>query len=89
MPAVKTGTNGNKVFFNMIVAAYSGRFEKVNGHRKGVVFGDGTPLPDDVMLALIKFMDDHACIFKWTPGKFVIIDNSMTYHRRQAFKGAR
>ena len=89
MPAVKTGTNGNKVFFNMIVAAYSGRFEKVNGHRKGVVFGDGTPLPDKVMLALIKFMDDHACIFKWTPGKFVIIDNSMTYHRRQAFKGAR
>ena len=34
-------------------------------------------------------MDEKACSYKWTPGKFVIVDNSVTYHSRQPFTGAR
>ena len=89
LPAVKQCTNGNKVFFNQVIAAYTGWVDKRNNLKEGVIFADGTPLPDEVMMALSKYMDDHACTYRWTPGKFVIVDNSVTYHSRQPFNGYR
>ena len=41
------------------------------------------------MMELVKFMDEHSCKYRWTPGKFVIVDNSVTYHSRQPFNGLR
>ena len=89
LPAVKTCTNGNKVFFNQVIAAYTGWVDKRNELKNGVIFGDGTPLPDEVIMALAKYMDDHSCTYRWSPGKFVILDNSVSYHSRQPFNGTR
>ena len=89
LPAVRVASNGNKAFFNQVVAAYTGWIDKRNELKKAVVFGDGTPLDDAVMTELVKFMNDHACAHRWVPGKFVIVDNTVTYHSRQTFKGLR
>jgi len=34
-------------------------------------------------------MESNRCAYRWTPGKFVIVDNSVTYHSRQVFAGRR
>ena len=34
-------------------------------------------------------MSENSCAYRWTPGQFVIVDNSVTYHSRQPFKGTR
>ena len=34
-------------------------------------------------------MQQNQCAFRWTPGKFVIIDNDVTYHAREPYIGKR
>ena len=34
-------------------------------------------------------MKENECAYRWTPGKFVIVDNTVTYHSREPFKGRR
>ena len=34
-------------------------------------------------------MKANASVYKWTPGQFVIVDNSVAYHSRQPFTGKR
>lgn len=53
------------------------------------MFADDSPLPEDVMTALVAFMDQNKCAFRWTPGKFVIVDNSIVYHSREPFANGR
>jgi hypothetical protein len=89
LPAVKVSSNGNKAFFNQVIAAYTGWVDKRNEIKKAVVFGDGSPLPDDVLMDLNKFMHENECAYRWVPGKFVIVDNTVTYHSREPFKGRR
>ena len=50
---------------------------------------DGSFLPDDVMTSLVAFMEENKCCYKWVPGKFVIVDNTVACHSRQPFKGRR
>lgn len=89
LPAVRVSSNGNKTFFNQIIAAYTGWIDKRNDPKKAVVFGDFTPLPDEVLQDLSEYMAKNACIYRWTSGKFVILDNTVAYHSRQPFKGRR
>lgn len=46
-------------------------------------------MPDDVLTNLAKFMEENRVAYRWTPGKFVIVDNTVAYHSRQPFKGRR
>lgn len=34
-------------------------------------------------------MQEHCSAYRWTPGKFVIVDNTVAYHSRQPFFGKR
>lgn len=89
LPAVRVSSNGNKVFYNQVIAAYTGWNDKRNVSKNAVVFGDGSALPDDTIMDLAEFMQKNGCAYRWTPGKFVIVDNSVTYHSRQPFNGVR
>ena len=82
LSAVSVSTNGNKAFFNQVVAAYTGWVDKRNVFGKSVVFGDGSPISPDMIKALVAFMDAHKCAYQWTPGQFCIIDNKVAYHSR-------
>lgn len=89
LPAIKVSSNGNKAFFNQVIAAYTGWNDKRNVGKNAVVFGDGSALPDDVITDLAQFMADNSSAYRWVPGKFVIVDNTVTYHSRQPFSGGR
>jgi hypothetical protein len=68
IPAVRVSSNGNKTFFNQIIAAYTGWVDKRNEYGKAVVFGDDTSLDKDVVEQLAAFMHANECAYKWTPG---------------------
>ena len=89
LPAVRVSSNGNKTFFNQVVAAYTGWIDKRNDPKKAVVFGDDSPLPEEILMDLSAYMKENECAYRWTPGRFVIVDNTVTYHSREPFKGRR
>jgi hypothetical protein len=89
LPAVRVSSNGNKTFFNQVIAAYTGWIDKRNNPKKAVVFGDDTEMPDEVLQDLAAYMTENRCAFKWSPGRFVIVDNTVTYHSREPFSGRR
>ena len=65
-----------------MIAAYTGWVDKRNNPKKAVVFGDDSPMDDNVLMDLANFMDENKCAYRWTPGKFVIVDNTVAYHSR-------
>lgn len=89
LPAVRVSSNGAKTFFNQIVAAYTGWVDKRNVYGKAVVFGDDSELPKEIIEDLVKFMTENMCAYRWAPGQFCIVDNTVAYHSRQAFSGRR
>ena len=89
LPAVRVSSNGNKTFFNQVIAAYTGWVDSRNEYGKAVTFGDNTPLSPQMIEGLAKFMDEHKCAYQWTPGQFCIVDNTVAYHSRQPFSGRR
>ena len=82
LPAVRVSSNGNKTFFNQVIAAYTGWVDKRNVYGKAVCFGDNSPLPQEMIESLAAFMDSHKCAYRWTPGQFCIVDNTVAYHSR-------
>lgn len=38
---------------------------------------------------IVKFMYDNQVAYRWTPGRFVIVDNTVAYHSREPFTGRR
>lgn len=45
-------------------------------------FGDGSEIPSAFIKELEAFMTKNAFVYKWEPGMFVIVDNSVAYHSR-------
>eukprot|EP00291_Cryptomonas_curvata_P028098 CAMPEP_0172211824 /NCGR_PEP_ID=MMETSP1050-20130122/36628_1 /TAXON_ID=233186 /ORGANISM="Cryptomonas curvata, Strain CCAP979/52" /LENGTH=673 /DNA_ID=CAMNT_0012892341 /DNA_START=9 /DNA_END=2031 /DNA_ORIENTATION=+ len=87
LPAVRIASNGRKSFLNQVIAAYTGWIDKRNDPRRAVVLAGGAPLDDAVLSALAAHMianQNH-----WTPGAFVIVDNTVAAHSRQPFNGRR
>jgi hypothetical protein len=89
LPAIRVSSNGNKTFFNQIIAAYTGWIDSRNDPKKAVRFGDDTLLPGEVLDDLAAFMKDNRSCYRWVPGKFVIVDNTVAYHSREPFFGKR
>jgi hypothetical protein len=54
---VKVSSNGNKTFFNQIIAAYTGWIDSRNDPKLAVVYGDDSPLPDDILMDLADYMN--------------------------------
>lgn len=78
-----------KVFFNSMVAVYSGWNDSRNEGKKAVATADGEPLDDATMNALIEEMSKSCVNFKWQAGDVLWINNHTTLHARQPFEGDR
>ena len=89
LDGIKTGSNGSKVFFNSIVAAFCTNVDQYNEYGKSVIFGDGLPLQAEIVEDIRAWMHANECAFKWNPGQFCILDNTMVFHSREPFKGVR
>lgn len=52
-------------------------------------FGDGTPIPDDILARIRATMAQQEVAFPWEPGDLMVIDNMLTAHGRSPYTGAR
>jgi hypothetical protein len=77
------------VFFNQVIAAYTGWIDSRNDPKKAVTFGDDSPMPNEVLTKLSEYMTANRSAYRWSPGRFVIVDNTVAYHSRQPFTGRR
>lgn len=85
LSAIRT-VDGKEVFFNQVVAAYTGWNDKRNVGERAIVFGDsGEYLPEDDMKELVVEMDKLAVAFVWEQGDVLIIDNRLAMHSRKPF----
>jgi len=86
LPAVRLDQRtGKKVFFNSMVAAFTGWQDSLNDRRKAVVFGDGSPIPADQIEQILQIMEEIKVAFKWQEGDVLAIDNKLTMHSRNFF----
>ncbi|XP_031487064.1 clavaminate synthase-like protein At3g21360 [Nymphaea colorata] len=90
IPAIKTdSTRGRKVWFNSMVAAYTGWEDSRNDPVKAVTFGDGTPLPADIIYDCLKILEEESVAIPWQQGDILLIDNMAVLHSRRSFQPPR
>lgn len=90
MPAIKTDPRtGKTVWFNSIVAAFTGWKDARNDPHKAVVLGDGSLLSADILSGCLDIMNELAVSFRWQRGDVLLVDNWVTMHSRNSFTGER
>lgn len=90
IPAIKTDpTTERKVWFNSMVAAYTGWEDSRNDPVKAVTFGDGTPLPAEIIYDCLKILEGEAVAIPWQQGDVLLIDNMAVLHSRRSFQPPR
>jgi alpha-ketoglutarate-dependent taurine dioxygenase len=100
-PAVRRHPlTGDKVFFNQVQLHHVSSLDEATRASllelfapedlpRNVLFGDGVPIPDDVMLHLGEVFDRDCVPLPWQPGDMIVLDNMLTSHGRRPFKGDR
>ncbi len=56
---------------------------------RNVLFGDGTPIPDEVVEEIGRLYEELAVRFTWEQGDVVMLDNMLTAHARDPYSGPR
>ena len=78
-----------KVFFNSMVAAYTGWKDSRNDPEKAVIAGDGTPIDPIFIQAAADIMEEICVAFTWQRGDVLLLDNRTVMHSRRSFTGKR
>ena len=89
LDAVKTLSDGRKVFFNQLIAAFRGWKDSRNDPSKSITFGDGLPIDAADMAIAIEIADDISYDLNWQAGDVALVDNFQVMHGRRPFEGKR
>ncbi|ERN15161.1 clavaminate synthase-like protein At3g21360 [Amborella trichopoda] len=90
IPAIKyDATRGRKIWFNSMAAAYTGWKDSRNDPVKAVTFGDGAPLPADIILECLKILEEESVVIPWQKGDVILVDNLAVLHSRRPFEPPR
>ncbi|KAI5602688.1 hypothetical protein POPTR_001G190100v4 [Populus trichocarpa] len=90
IPAIKYDKSRNrKIWFNSMVAAYTGWKDARNDPVKAVTFGDGQPLPGDIIHDCLKILEEESLAIPWQKGDVLLIDNWAVLHARRSFNPPR
>ncbi|KAJ3693851.1 hypothetical protein LUZ60_009331 [Juncus effusus] len=90
IPAIKFDeTRQRKIWFNSMVAAYTGWKDSRNDPLKAVKFGDGSPLPVEVIEDCLRVMEEECVSVPWQKGDVVLLDNWAVLHSRRSFEPPR
>ncbi|KAK6125138.1 hypothetical protein DH2020_041104 [Rehmannia glutinosa] len=86
IPAIKYDeTRQRKIWFNSMVAAYTGWKDARNDPEKAVTFGDGNPLPGHIIYDCLKILEEESIAIPWQKGDVLLIDNLAVLHARRPF----
>ncbi|GLU22302.1 hypothetical protein SLE2022_383900 [Rubroshorea leprosula] len=86
IPAIKYDkSRQRKIWFNSMVAAYTGWEDARNDPVKAVTFGDGKPLPADIIYDCLKILEEESVAIPWRKGDVLLIDNWAVLHARRSF----
>ncbi|KAI4324764.1 hypothetical protein MLD38_030221 [Melastoma candidum] len=86
IPAVKLDESRNrKIWFNSMVAAFTGWKDARNDPEKAVTFGDGTPLPAKTVLDCLNILEEESVAIPWRKGDVMLLDNWAVLHSRRSF----
>ncbi|KAK2971126.1 hypothetical protein RJ640_008550 [Escallonia rubra] len=86
VPGIKFDkTRQRKIWFNSMVAAYTGWKDARNDPVKAVTFGDGIPLPAHVIYDCLRILDEESVAIPWLKGDVLLIDNLAVLHSRRPF----
>lgn len=89
LPAVSETSDGRKVFFNQLIAAFCGWKDERNDPSKAIRHGDGTPLDVDAVKVAAELAEEIAFDLQWQVGDVVLVDNTIAMHARRPFVGTR
>ncbi|XP_047316980.1 clavaminate synthase-like protein At3g21360 [Impatiens glandulifera] len=92
IPAIKVDnsrTRDRKIWFNSMVAAYTGWKDDRNDPVKAVTFGDGTPLPADTIHDCLRILEEESVAIPWKNGDVLLLDNLAVLHSRRSFQPPR
>ncbi|RBP48578.1 TauD/TfdA family dioxygenase [Arenicella xantha] len=87
LPAVRTLSNGTKVFYNQLIAAYLGWHGVKEDPSVAITFGDGSKLPVSGLEKIVELAKQFTFDVPWQAGDVALIDNKMTMHGRRPFNG--
>lgn len=90
LPAIKYDEKRcQKVWFNSMVAAYTGWEDSLNDPKKAVTFGDGSPLSEEALDGCLTILNEESVSIPWYPGDVLLLDNIAVQHSRNPFKTPR
>jgi alpha-ketoglutarate-dependent taurine dioxygenase len=92
--------SGEMVFFNQVQLHHVffldpelrqsvGSLFKPEEYPRNVYYGDGSPIEDSVMEEILRVYWDSSVSFPWQQGDILMLDNMLTAHARNPFKGER
>ncbi|GAV61256.1 TauD domain-containing protein [Cephalotus follicularis] len=86
VPAIRFDkSRQRKVWFNSMVIAYIGWKDARNDPEKAVTFGDGKPLPADIVYDCFKIIEEESVAIPWRRGDVLLVDNWAVLHSRRSF----
>ncbi len=62
---------------------------KAEDYPRNVYYGDGTPIEDSVMEEILRVYWENSVSFPWQEGDVLMVDNMLTAHARNPFRGER
>jgi len=91
---------GEKIFFNQVQLHHVGCLDtetrqsllsifKEDELPRHVYFGDGSPIPDEIMQHVGEVYENCAVRLPWQEGDMITLDNMLTAHARDPFVGER
>lgn len=90
IPAIKYDeSRQRKIWFNSMVAAYTGWKDDRNDPVKAVTFGNGKPLPADIVHDCLNILEEESVAIPWQKGDVLLIDNWAVLHARRSFNPPR
>ncbi len=89
LSGVKQLEDGRRVFFNQLIAAYSGFANQDASPDDAITFGDGTKLPYDQVMLACELADQLSYDIQWQTGQMALVDNLVVMHGRRGFTGPR
>ena len=89
LPAVKELKDGRHVFFNQLIAAYSGFASRGQSPDAAIRFGNGRPLPESAVRTACEIAEELSFDIPWGQGDVAIVDNLIAMHGRRSFEGPR